>query len=70
MAATAISTAERPTSECIAATSSGMPVICTVFAFQAPMAPPAAMAPMISASTGLSITMKVVATASSMPITP
>ena len=70
MAATAISTADRPTSECMAATSSGMPVISTVLALYAPMAPPATMAPTISASTGLSMIMKVVPTAISMPIMP
>ena len=42
-AATAISTAARPTSEWNAATSSGICVICTRFAMTAPIAPPTAM---------------------------
>ena len=43
IAAIAISTAARPTSECIAATSSGICVICTRLATTAPMVPPTAM---------------------------
>ena len=54
----------------MAATSSGMLVISTVLALNAPIAAPAAIAPTISNSTGFSITMKVVATAISMPIMP
>ena len=42
-AATAISTAARPTSEWNAATSSGICVICTRLAMTAPMAPPTTM---------------------------
>ena len=39
-AATAMQTAARPISECMAATSSGILVISTFFAAKAPMAPP------------------------------
>ena len=42
-AATAISTAARPTSECMAATSSGICVICTRRATTPPITPPTAM---------------------------
>ena len=44
IAAIAISTAAMPTSECIAATSSGICVICTRRATTAPIAPPTAIA--------------------------
>jgi len=48
--ATAISTAAMPTSECIAATSSGICVICTRRATNAPTMPPIAMATRMNAT--------------------
>ena len=49
-AATAMNTAARPTSECIAATSSGICVICTRRATIAPIVPPTAMPPRIGST--------------------
>ncbi len=49
-AATAMKTAARPTSECIAATSSGICVICTRRATIAPMTPPTTMPPRIGST--------------------
>ena len=66
--ATAIITAARPTSECIAATSSGICVIWTRLAMMMPMMPPAAIMP-----SGMSIRRvmtSVVATAIAIPTMP
>ena len=49
-AAMAMSTAARPTSECMAATSSGICVICTRRATIAPIVPPIAMPPSIGST--------------------
>ena len=70
-AAIAINTADKPTKECMSATSSGILVICTRLAAIVPMTAPPTIAPIINEKTGLkSGIMKVVITASSMPIMP
>ena len=71
IAATAISTATRPTSECMAATSSGICVICTRRASVAPMAPPMMRPPAMNARLGrCSAIAAVVMMAMAMPIMP
>ena len=70
-AAIAISTADRPTKECIRATSSGILVIWTRFAAIEPMMAPATIATPISQQTGLKLGIKnVVMTAKAIPIMP
>jgi hypothetical protein len=66
--AIAISTAAIPTSECIAATSSGICVISTRLATVAPMMPPMAIPATISHQLWVSVS--VVATAIAMPTMP
>jgi hypothetical protein len=66
--AIAISTAAMPTSECIAATSSGICVISTRLATVAPMIPPTTMPARMSHQ--LCVSVSVVPTAISMPMMP
>jgi len=66
--ANAMSTAARPTSECIAATSSGICVICTRLETMMPMTAPTASAPIARSIRRL--TASVVRMASAMPIIP
>ena len=67
-AAMAISTAAMPTSECIAATSSGICVICTRRATKAPMPPPMTRPRMITSSRLVSTS--VTTTATTIPMIP
>ena len=66
--AVAMSTAARPTSECIAATSSGICVISTRFAAYQPTRPPTTSAP--SETQTFCVTAKVTSTAITMPTMP
>jgi hypothetical protein len=66
--ATAIITAATPTSECIAATSSGICVIWTRLAMTMPTTPPAAI--IVSGMSIRRLTARVVATAMAMPMMP
>ena len=66
--AMAMSTAARPTSECIAATSSGICVICTRCATSQPTMPPRASAPIVRSMRW--VIASVVSTASVMPAMP
>ncbi len=69
-AAMAISTAAMPTSECIAATSSGICVICTRRATSAPIEPPISMAIRMRSTRPRATTASVVSTAIVMPAMP
>ena len=69
-AATAMSTADRPTSECIAATSSGILVISTRRAITAPIEPPITAAITTMARLPLATSTSVVNTARVMPSIP
>ncbi len=69
-AAIAISTAAMPTSECIAATSSGICVISTRRATKAPMLPPTSIASRIAARLPRDTTASVTSTAMPMPTMP
>ena len=66
----AISTAAMPTSECIAATSSGICVICTRRATSAPSVPPTSMASTIKSRRPFQISATVKTTASAIPAMP
>ena len=66
--AQAMSTAAIPTSECMAATSSGIWVICTRLATMRPMAPPSAIMP--RAMSMRRVMVNVVPTAIAMPMMP
>ena len=66
--AAAIITAASPTSECIAATNSGIRVICTRLATTTPIAPPTAIMP--SATSIRRVTANVVAMATAIPAMP
>ena len=68
MTAIAMSTAAMPTSECIAATSSGICVICTRRAIALPITPPTAIA--TSASSTRLVIVSVMSTASAIPMMP
>ena len=70
MAATAISTAAKPTKECINATVSGICVIGTVRARAIPTIAPSTIAPTIIQTTGFSATKNVVITAIAIAIMP
>jgi len=66
--ATAMSTAAMPTSECIAATSCGICVICTRLATKAPIIPPITAAMRMKAT--FLVMASVTSTAIAMPIMP